>query len=151
MKKIKLTGKRGGYALVDNDKAWLSCYKWYHSNKGYAVRGGSRSGKTFIVALHHAVIGYPLKGEVDHINRNPLDNRQCNLRICSRGLNSANRVNPSKWGRNIYSSQYKNKPYKVICFCSKNQKLVFGGYFVTIKEAETASKALRRKLGYAAV
>ena len=87
MQKIKLTGKHGGYALIDDDKAWLNEYKWYKDTQGYAVRGISRNNRVQRVFLHHTVIGQPLQGETDHINRDKLDNRRTNLRHCTKSFN----------------------------------------------------------------
>ena len=43
--------------------------------------------------LHHLIIGNPPKGlYTDHINRNTLDNRKCNLRVVSPSQSSMNRT-----------------------------------------------------------
>ncbi|GAH21431.1 unnamed protein product, partial [marine sediment metagenome] len=50
-----------------------------------AVRGIRRGGKNIQIPMHRQILGLkPGDGKiVDHINRNPLDNRRVNLRIVS--------------------------------------------------------------------
>jgi len=153
MKKINLTGKRGGYAIVDDDKAWLAQYKWYQNFNVYARYGIRRGGKMRIVFLHHAIVGYPLnKLQIDHINGDKLDNRRSNLRIVTRSFNATNHKNPQgrgAYGRNVSkdTSHYRAKPFQVLC--RKNGFHISGGYFTTAEEAQEAAATLRKELGYA--
>jgi len=83
---------RGLHAIVDaEDYEWLSQYKWqaHRTPSGgiYAVHGTSR-GQVF---MHRMIMRPPEGMVVDHINGNGLDNRRCNLRICTPPENSRNR------------------------------------------------------------
>ena len=84
---------RGLHVLVDaEDYEWLSKYKWYatkptSSGRVYAARGNS-GAKIF---MHRMIMRPPEGMVVDHINGNGLDNRRCNLRICTPVQNSRNR------------------------------------------------------------
>ena len=90
MKRIPLTQNK--YAIVDDaDHAALAAHKWYarRSLAGvwYAVRKVNRRP-----VLMHRVIAQPTDGLcVDHINRDGLDNRRSNLRICTHAENMRNR------------------------------------------------------------
>ena len=94
MKEIPLT--QGKVALVDDDDfEWLNQYKWctiqVSANYFYAVRNGQSSGRSKTEYLHRLITDVK-KGEyVDHKNHNGLDNRRCNLRICTNAQNSVNR------------------------------------------------------------
>lgn len=76
-------------------------FNWYVNQAGYVET--CISGKAF--SVHRIILGnnIPKGMVVDHINGNKLDNRKCNLRICTARQNSYNRGKP----RGKYSSKYK--------------------------------------------
>lgn len=69
-----------------NDWKKYSDIAWYNV-KGYA--SASYKGKR--IYFHRLILNPPSNKEVDHINRNKLDNRRENLRIVSHNANMANR------------------------------------------------------------
>jgi hypothetical protein len=79
-------------AVVDDeDFERLNALKWYYFN-GYAT---SRKG-----FMHRLVMGFErgrrsfgfMDTQVDHINRDKLDNRKSNLRVCTASENAKNRT-----------------------------------------------------------
>jgi hypothetical protein len=85
MPEITLT--KGKLAIVDTcDYEELSKRSWHYSSTGYACKRKDGS----IVLMHREIMS-PRSGEyVDHINGNKLDNRRCNLRVCTNAENSYN-------------------------------------------------------------
>lgn len=97
------------HAIVDAaDAEWARQWRWSLGVHGYAVRtqhvsdGAKRGVKN--VRLHRELLGLTNGDgfEVDHINRNRLDNRRANLRVTTRRQNSQNM--PSQEGT---SSRYR--------------------------------------------
>lgn len=81
---------RYGYAEISPEDLWVEKHLWT-LNGGYAK---SRiDGKS--VYLHKLITHTGGETEIDHINRNRLDNRRENLRPCSRSLNLLNKNPPS--------------------------------------------------------
>jgi len=83
---------RGLHAIVDTDDyGWLSRHKWYagrptSAGKVYARR--NIPGGTML--MHRMIVQAPKGMVVDHINGNSLDNRRCNLRLCTQTENIQN-------------------------------------------------------------
>ncbi len=92
MIKIPLTKRKfkGQFALVDDCDQHLAKYNW-HTISGYPCTTiDFKNRKYWRVFLHHAIIGYPLKGDVDHRNLDRKDARRENLRIISHRENCQN-------------------------------------------------------------
>jgi len=102
------------YCAVDKDIfiEWKDSF-WCLDNNGYAIkRMGNKN-----VRLHSLIIDIPKGFCVDHINRNKLDCRRRNLRICTRRQNSLNRA-----PKNKHKGVFKHSQYDKWCvqFCGKH-------------------------------
>ena len=91
MKYISLTQNKK--TIVDNeDYAYLIQWKWRITANGYAVtyeKGKSHKTRQ-IICMHRLIINAPEDMVVDHKNRDRLDNRKINLRICTQTQNNGN-------------------------------------------------------------
>lgn len=132
MKEILLT--HGFVTLVDDeDFEWLSQWRWAarenQSGTFYAVRYQVHR----VIQMHRVIMEAPKELEVDHKNGDALDNRRCNLRLCTHQQNMHNR----KLSKNNTSG------YKGISFRKRSQKWyasinVFIGSYDTSEEAARA-------------
>ena len=87
---ISLT--RGKHAIVDAaDYPALAKYKWYAQGEPGSRRFyAARTHKGRAIWMHRQIMKPPKGMVVDHINGNGLDNRRCNLRICTQLENAQN-------------------------------------------------------------
>ncbi len=60
--------------------------RWIYDSTGYPFNGKKR------IRLHTFLLGKNKGKEIDHINGNKLDNRECNLRFCTHRENLRNQV-----------------------------------------------------------
>ena len=119
-----------GYAIVDKEFAYLDKYKWNKNEQGYAVSNNSKNLK-----LHKLVYGDTQKDMViDHIDRNPLNNKLSNLRECTR---SSNQSNIAAYNDRRYKGTRK-RGEKYIAQCIHENKVYHLGTYKTEKEAALA-------------
>jgi len=89
---LPLHGRQGkfyGWALVDKaDFSRTKCISWTVDPRGYVA--GRPAGSKNSVTLHRFIMADPAGQVIDHENRNKLDNRRSNLRVCSQSENSKN-------------------------------------------------------------
>jgi len=133
MKTIPLT--QGQVALVDDgDYAWLARFKW-HFDGNYAAKALPRMGNRVCKVRLHSLLLPPKEGAyTDHINRDKLDNRRCNLRYVNPTesvLNQARSDNTSGFrgarvrrkGERVWvaTARLYGKPYHIGCFDSPEE------------------------------
>lgn len=101
------------FALVSpEDYEGLAAHRWYLS-KGYAIRNSARRNGTRPpqVKMHREIMA-PDSGQVDHINRDRLDNRRENLRI----------VTPAENSRNTGARKNGTSRHRGVCWDSRNDR-----------------------------
>lgn len=101
----------------DEDAEFVKSRKWnvkvLPCGRSYAYTNIRHHGKRYQIMLHHCVVGR-IKGiDIDHKNRNSLDNRRENLRFATRQQNSCN----SQKRRTQTSSKFRG-----VCWNKRDQK-----------------------------
>ena len=86
---------KGLFSLIDTESIPLvQGYNWHLSStvkeKAYAVRGTTAGGIYQNIFLHRVILSAPDDLQVDHINRDRLDNRLINLRLATGSQNQQN-------------------------------------------------------------
>ena len=144
MKQIKLT--QGQVAIVDDeDFAILSLHKWYAHRDGYTFYALRKSpmikGVRHTIRMHRVILNAPTEQQVDHRDRNGLNNQRSNLRLCT---NAQNRHN---CGNFPHSSRFKGVSWKVskqrwyVGLRHEDKHIYIGAY----KDERTAARAYNQK------
>lgn len=119
-----------GRAIIDlDDVEKCKPYKWHMRLHNYVIAtipNGTKSSNEK-VHLHRLITGYDgAEYVVDHINRNPLDNRKANLRVVPQSVNAAN---------NGASGVIKTPGGKYQAHVMRNYKSIYIGTCDTYSEA----------------
>ena len=125
------------YVLIDNDDyEYLNQWKWTRSQR-YAVRRDYKTGK--IVTMHRVIMNTPKDMDTDHINNNPLDNRKCNLRICTTSQNLQNQRPQKRKTSSLFKGvSYDKHRSKWRAYIKHNSVNIHLGRFKTEIEAAKA-------------
>jgi hypothetical protein len=140
MKQIELSQDK--YAIVDDNMfEYLNQWKWTATHKDkrwYAVR--QEGGRIFHTRYYmHSVIMNSSQGmEVDHINKDGLDNRRENLRIATRTENNQNRDKNKNNTSGYKGVSWNNEKGKYRAYIVANYKQIFLGNFKNIEDAAVA-------------
>ena len=93
-------------------------------------------------------MGFPGEMEIDHVNRNKLDNRRSNLRICTRQQNGKNRSLSSNNKSGYHGVHFANTEKRVKRWVASTRvdgkKKIIGRYY-TVQEAATAYNIAAKK------
>jgi hypothetical protein len=120
----------------------------YKTPKGYRygkVNGRCKMAHRVVWAMHH---GYWPKGQIDHINGNPSDNRIENLRSVSAGENTRNAKLYKTNKSGVPGVYWRKRSSNWVAQINRDGSSVCLGYFGSIDEAVIARKAAEKALGY---
>ena len=135
------------YTAVDAaDAAWANRWQWHPlKTRQNTLRAVRYKGKTMI-HLSRELLGLGLGREpqVDHKNRDPLDNRRSNLRVLTNAQNAQNR-GPRRDSLSGVRGVGKHVSGKWTGQVRLLGDYHYLGYFDTIAEAETVVVAFRRE------
>lgn len=128
-------------AIIDiEDIDLIKDYKWHLDGKGYAETTSSNKKNISLHLLIMNRIGINDGLVVDHINRNRLDNRRCNLRLITLQQNAMNRSirSDNKVGvSNVYMDRNK--------YIVEFNGIVYGK-FDTLEEAKEIARKISLEL-----
>ena len=138
-------GEETGTVLIDDsDFNLVSSYQWHieksHSSVKYA-QAILPNKKT--LRLHNLLL--PESEQVDHINRDGLDNRRSNLRACNNAQNNRNKIpttNPRSGHVGIRFNERAGSYYVRIMV---NKKEISLGHYADLESAIAARKEGERR------
>lgn len=114
MKSIPLTNSELVVVIDDIDFDRVSKYKWYLSSWNSPKSTTRINGRYAI--LSRFILGIPRDNgyDVDHINRDTLDNRRENLRICEPGQNYLNKGKQKNCASKYKGVHVKGKKWRAL-------------------------------------
>jgi hypothetical protein len=148
---VRIEVKGGAIAIVDSfnvDKIPLT--GWWLDEWGYPTHNSktaTRRNKN--IRMHTYLLRAPVGMVVDHINRNPLDNRMENLRVADYAQNGMNKTSKGSAGTPWKGISYEprrspSKPYRATIAARGNRYKL--GRYSTPEEAARAYDDAAREL-----
>lgn len=126
--------------LIDTeDLPKVQYRKWRLEKYNPYVVSGNKGQKNELIKLHRLIMNVTDPNTyIDHINNNPLDNRKCNLRICSPTENSFNKKDSGRNTSGILGVPWDKARNKWAPEIRAYNKRVHLGRYESIDEAAIA-------------
>ena len=136
--------RHGPIAIDAADLPLLLAHKWCRDQRAYLRRIVTVAERTREwVYLHRLIAGDKQGFLVDHISRDTMDNRRCNLRLATARQNTINAMKPNKIGlRGVFRSGCK---YGAKIRLNVGRGPVHLGRFCTAEEAAKAYDVAARQ------
>lgn len=146
MRVIELTK---GYAAIvdDEDFDYLAQWRWtaiVGKHAVYAARKMIIGGKPKALLMHRAILNAPDGIEVDHINRDGIDNRRCNLRLVTKAQNRQNAKLRKDNSVGVKGVHFDKQHKKFRARIQANGKRIEIGLFKTAESAMAAYEQAAR-------
>ncbi len=139
----KIFTAKGEMILVDDkDYEWLNQWKWRCHPKGYATRTVGKTG----ILMHRLIMDASKHVQIDHINRNKLDNRRNNLRFCNNSENHFNRTITKRSTSGVKGVYWSSQKLKWRIQIQHKGKFHFFGYYDDLVVAKKVAKEKYKKL-----
>lgn len=147
-REIPLT--RGYVAIVDDeDYERVAARKWRVVVGRWHVRAHRTQkvrGQKFAVIMARFIMDAPPGTEVDHVNGDTLDNRRCNLRVCSSSQNKYNRAATVANTSGFKGVSFHKSRGKWQAGIKRDKEKHWLGYFQSAEEAARAYDAAALRL-----
>ena len=145
---IIIYGRKNNRVVVvkidKDDKERAIIHNWYLSTRSNGTDGYIRSG-TNHAGLHQLIMGRKRGYEIDHINRNILDNRKSNLRFVTHSKNMRNAKIQSNNKSGIKGVHWCKEIKKWQALIGINNKQINLGYFINKGDATNARICAEKK------
>lgn len=125
--------------IDDEDYPLLSRYSWYvkkdkYGNNAYVCTAAYVNKKPYKLSMHRLIMGMR-QCELDHADRNGLNNQKSNLRYCTSDQNSYSRRKSNKLGFKGVKQYGVNSFHAIL---HVNKKMLKQGPFRTAEDAARA-------------
>lgn len=127
-----------GVLVDDEDIERVLERRWHVASSGYVLSCVSKAEIQSIsyIRLHRFILKISDKNIlIDHINRNKLDNRKSNLRLCDRSTNAINRTAQSNSKSGIKGICWDKNRKRWRATATRNKKQYHLGFYKSIEEA----------------
>jgi len=144
MKEIQLT--QGKVALVaGEDFGKLNQYKWHITKKGYAARNIVLNNKNRTLRMHREIMNAPNGIQVDHRDRNKINNCKYNLWFATNQQNLFNREMQKNNKLRIKGVHWRTGVKKFHAQIKVGGKKVFLGLFHVMGDADSVYRIAEEK------
>ena len=144
---VGFTKQHTPFVIDKEDYEKIQEHRWVDSYDGYiftVVNIGNKKYKT--IFLHRLITNCSHDKVVDHINHDKTDNRNSNLRICTRQENNMNRRIAKNNISNVTGVYFNEQSKKWIAYIMVNKEQKYLGIYENIEDAIAARKKAQEEI-----